>query len=70
MVETLTGIETVKALALETLMIRRHERLLARSATHSSDIAYLGAMTRASAPSAQRMRVWPASAPSTSSTAR
>lgn len=43
-VEVLNGIESVKGLALETLMTRRYERLLASSAQHSSDIAYYGAM--------------------------
>lgn len=46
-VEVLNGIENVKGLALETLMARRYERLLAGSAHHSSDIAYLGAMNQA-----------------------
>lgn len=45
-VEVLNGIETVKALALETLMVRRYERLLANSSSKSSDIAYYGAMTQ------------------------
>jgi ATP-binding cassette, subfamily C, bacterial LapB len=46
-VEVLNGIENVKGLALETLMARRYERLLASSAHHSSDIAYCGAMNQA-----------------------
>lgn len=46
-VEVLNGIENVKGLAIEHLMIRRYERLLASSAHHSSDIAYFGAMNQA-----------------------
>ena len=47
MLEVLNGIENVKGLALEHLMLRRYERLLASSANHSSDIAYYGAMNQA-----------------------
>lgn len=45
--EVLNGIENVKGMAVETLMVRRYERLLATSAHQSSDIAYLGAMHQA-----------------------
>lgn len=45
--EVLNGIENVKGMAVETLMVRRYERLLATSAQQSSDIAYLGALHQA-----------------------